>query len=336
MGGSQPSGSGRARSGSQLSRVREQEQSGSNTDVGGHRGHQEVEERHNGWFRHRTESPSSRPSFSSSLNQKTPARSYFQHSLQESHGGEMSVPFLAISYLQHTAPVDITRNSSQGVREDTAELASLALSDIASNRSEHSPGRHHTPSASRRKSDSHLGSRSEQDELTHQDSNDSSRPDVIEEVSEPSSPHSSHSSRNSRCQSALTELIKNSPPTEEEGHDTDEDDEFTTAGIHPVTVQEGIISQPSERTPLLGKRTAYGSIKDIESQKTFAETQLSKQSMVLQQVKDRLANVVKVASTPKMWNREDVWEYGIRQPASLIPPVILGLLLNILDALSYG
>ena len=71
---------------SQLARIREQEAMPSSADVGDHEGTEETEERVNGFFRHRSESSPSRMSFSSSLNQKTPARSYFQHSFQDSHG----------------------------------------------------------------------------------------------------------------------------------------------------------------------------------------------------------------------------------------------------------
>lgn len=289
----------------------------SSVDVSDHEGAQENEDRANGFFRQRTDSSPSRLSFSSSLNQKTPARSYFQHSFQDSH-----------------APVNIARNASQGVREDTAELASWALSDIASNRSEHSPSRHHTSSIAQHHS--FLSSQLDQDDLSRHESNTSARPEAIQEVSEPTSPQSSRSSQKSQCQSALTELMRNSPPSEEDSQGTDEDESPTTAGVQPVTVREGIISQPSERTTLLGERTAYGSIKDLEGQQ-LARPELSHQiRAVWQRSKKQAARIVRIASNPKSWDRQEILEYGIRQPASFVPPVILGLLLNILDALSYG
>lgn len=75
MPGSQSSSSGRNRNRS-LARTMP-----SAADNGG-----TEEDRANGFLRHRSESSSSRMSFSSSLNQKTPARSYFQHSFQDSNG----------------------------------------------------------------------------------------------------------------------------------------------------------------------------------------------------------------------------------------------------------
>ena len=226
-----------------------------------------------------------------------------------------------------TAPLNITRNASQGVREETAELASWALSDIASSG-------HHTSSTTQHHS--HLSSQMDQDDLSRHESITSSRPQAIQEVSEPTSPQSSHSSKKSQCQSALTELIRKSPRTEEESHGMDEDHPPTPAGVHPVTVREGIISQPSERTMLLGRKTAYGSIKDLEGQQVARSEPTNRIKAVLHRSKEQTARIIRVASNPKSWDRRKMLEYGVRQPASFVPPVILGLLLNVLDALSYG
>ena len=56
----------------------------SSADGSDHGGTDEYEDRASGFFRQRNEFSSSRMSFSSSMNQKTPARSYFQHSFQDS------------------------------------------------------------------------------------------------------------------------------------------------------------------------------------------------------------------------------------------------------------
>lgn len=231
-------------------------------------------------------------------------------------------------------PINITRDASQGVREDTAELASWALSDIASNRSEHSPSRYHPSSTAQHHS--YLSSQLDQVDSTRHESNSSPHPEAIQEVSEPTSPGSSPSSQQSECQSALTEMIRNSPPTEEDSHGTDEDEPPAVAGVHAVTVREGIISQPSEQTTLLDKRTAYGSIKDLEGQQVARPEPRNIVRVAMQQSKSQTARIVRVASNPKSWNRQEILKYGFYRPASLVPCVILGLLLNILDALSYG
>lgn len=68
-------------------------------DVSDHEGTEGAEDRANGFFRQRNESSPSRMSFSASLNQKTPARSYFQHSFQDSNGEiQLAQPLRSITY----------------------------------------------------------------------------------------------------------------------------------------------------------------------------------------------------------------------------------------------
>jgi SulP family sulfate permease len=54
------------------------------------------------------------------------------------------------------------------------------------------------------------------------------------------------------------------------------------------------------------------------------------------EVKDRVANTVVVAVDPRRWDRKLIWQNAVLTPASCLPSVAVGLLLNILDALSYG
>ena len=234
--------------------------------------------------------------------------------------------------------MDIAQHTSQGVREDTAELASIALSEIVSSRSGQSPVQHEGGSSGQ----SETGNLAF-DRLSYRTSNESSRPDVIREVSEPSSVHSRPSSRPGR--SALTALIRNSPPSDTAETDSEEDS-LDGAGIHPVTVQEGIISQPHEETTLLLKRavssttrvTPYGTVGDLEGQKplsTMSKTAV-KLKDTLRKWKARFERPIRTVGNPKSWDLHTVWVQVIRKPASYIPSVILGLLLNILDALSYG
>jgi len=242
------------------------------------------------------------------------------------------------------APADITQDASEGVREDTAELASWALSDVASIRSGHSPARHQTSSASSNQrpsqSDTNLAERTEQDDFSRHESTDSSRPGVIEEVSEPTSPDSFDSSRISHGTSALTEMVRNSLPTEEGSTETREDDMLDKSGVQPVIVHEGIISQPDEQTTLLLRKVAYnnqyGSVQDLEGQAAVSKGRISQVRRRLHCLGEHGGHLIQRMTNPKSWNRKAILEYGLRRPANYVPPVILGLLLNILDALSYG
>lgn len=56
----------------------------------------------------------------------------------------------------------------------------------------------------------------------------------------------------------------------------------------------------------------------------------------LVETKDRVKEVVPVVVNPKRWNRYAMWESIVVAPMACLPAVVVGLLLNILDALSYG
>lgn len=43
-----------------------------------------------------------------------------------------------------------------------------------------------------------------------------------------------------------------------------------------------------------------------------------------------------VVMNPKTWDKKAIWDKAIISPLHCLPAVIVGLLLNILDALSYG
>ena len=334
--GAQPGGSGRARSGSRTTWGQRRGSMQRRWDAEDNYGGQEIQESVTESLRHRNGLSPSRLSFGSTFNHKTPARSYFQHSLQDSHHSRLDHSSAEKTLcLPAIVPVDITSGASQGVREDTAELASLALSDITSNRSEHSPGRNHAYPASLRNNESHFDSDFDRENPSYRISHESLRPGVIEEVSEPASPMSSLSDQIKR-QSTLAELIRRYPSTEASSRDTEDEEALASVGVRPVTIREGIISQPSERTPLLQKQTAYGSIKDLESQKRVGGIESSRRNPIIRQTVDHYMGVGRVVLNPKSWNRQDMWKYAIHQPISLIPSVILGLLLNVLDALSYG
>lgn len=103
----------------------------------------------------------------------------------------------------------------------------------------------------------------------------------------------------------------------------------------PPTVPEEP-ERDTERTSLLSKpRTKstqnYGT-SDVENQRAT----LRRSPSALAKGYSTVAHCSRALSNPKSWNRRAIWEEAVVYPASLIPAVLLGLLLNILDALSYG
>ncbi|KAI4287656.1 MAG: hypothetical protein L6R35_003082 [Caloplaca aegaea] len=319
---------GRPRSGSRLSQLLRQDQASSRVEPGDMDEVQTGSPAPHGTLRSRLDNSPSRSSIPASLSQqKTPARSYFHRSTHSSHG-----------------TVDISQDNSQEVREETAELASWALSDTASLSSAHSSARHlfspTTLSGDHARID---------DTLDRNLFQSLPRPDAILEVSEPASPGSMHSSRKSPGVSALSEMFKAKSQTDMDSssvEDGDGDDhKVNDSGVKPVTVHEGIISQPTERTALLSKKQAYrpnevhtnGSAHDLEGQKQKSGTRVHERwGGSFASIGRRLRFATTMVFRPKTWSSKAVWKQALLEPASLIPPVILGLLLNILDALSYG
>lgn len=240
-------------------------------------------------------------------------------------------------------PIDIVSDSSQDVREDTAELASWALSDKPSFDNAYSPTRHSLSPIALCDDAARPNGRIP---LDHGQAEDSSRPDVIPELSEPVSPSSMPSSRKSPGMSALSEMFKSTPSTDEgDPCANDEDESIGSSRLGVVTVQEGIISQPTEQTALLLREQAHRSnvktrqsyIGDLENQKSNQSTTTERRfkKVVVATAGYSKSAFMKIIH-PKSWKTKTVWDEALLKPAGYIPSVILGLLLNILDALSYG
>ena len=109
-------------------------------------------------------------------------------------------------------------------------------------------------------------------------------------------------------------------------------------------IERRVISRPGEHTPLFDGRgipsakgtTAYNSIEDLEGQEEGLKSKATGIRGAIVRRKEQGHRVLSWIFNPKSWNPWAIWSYGVRQPAGYVPAVILGLLLNILDALSYG
>ena len=171
---------------------------------------------------------------------------------------------------------------------------------------------------------------------------DSTYPEVIREVSEPTSPESHPSSCYSANTSMLTEMIRNSSFAMEGGDREEAIVGYTDASYQPVNVRPGIISQqPHEGTALLrrissSKTPANNLFRDIESLERMYSSRFQKLWQVVAWSKDQSRTMTRTLVSPKTWDKRIIWQNTIVKPAGYIPAIILGLLLNILDALSYG
>lgn len=133
-------------------------------------------------------------------------------------------------------------------------------------------------------------------------------------------------------------MMRNSPPN---GDDSRENGASADTGPGAPALANGgeSESQDNEQTSLIPKRSrsknrySYGTLGDVESQRTHDQMATRNVFSVacckLQKARNVLLN-------PKSWDRRAIWRQGVVRPVSLLPAVFLGLLLNVLDALSYG
>lgn len=228
--------------------------------------------------------------------------------------------------------------ASQGVREQTQELASWALGDSNSLRSG-SPNPFHNASAS----DSDFESRPRRySDSSHGDgrrSMDSARPDMIKEVSEPQSPEDTGDTTEAQP-SALSNLIRHGSPSNGKdskllGYGTNSRysdwDQYSTPSI---IVDDGDDDAVTERTTLLPTERFSGRPISGASKRPAGYGQKMEMQFKNHWAKLKYASrdVVKTLSHPRQWDLRQVSSVTIGGVAA----VFLGLLLNILDALSYG
>ncbi|KAI9677268.1 MAG: hypothetical protein M1829_002610 [Trizodia sp. TS-e1964] len=278
---------------------------------------------------------------SSSYSQHYPARSFFHRSYRASVG-----------------PFDNPQHSSQDVREQTAGLASFALCDASSSIHSTSPRQH----------SSILSEPSTNRPLGYEDSTPRAidaivLPSPIREVPEPVSPEdgllSDGKSSKSAGTSVLTGLLRSSPPTQPELAPNlpstsgtslldDRDDEYNYDNIRdhrPSQYSNSFATEaggeePTEHSKLLPKMlvrhpTADGN-DDLEGQRPRRRRTWSKIRQAATWPREHGIAAARIAFNPKCWDRKALWKQGVVQPVGYIPSVVLGLLLNILDALSYG
>ena len=192
--------------------------------------------------------------------------------------------------------------SSQDLREQTAEIASLAYSD----NTDHSPTR----------------SESGQE-----------YPAVIEEVSEPVTPDDSEHERTPTITPVQT-LRLPGPLVDQKSSVA------TSSSIRGDSWRDPFEDRKStssdERTSLLkhaANQPQYDAVDDVELQ---VPSSRKAAGLWYHQVRVKSRSAYKTLTHPKTWSAKAITDEVVLRPARLLPAVFLGLLLNILDALSYG
>lgn len=167
--------------------------------------------------------------------------------------------------------------------------------------------------------------------------------------------------------SMLTTMLKRSPPdprfskqlkedqVQEDGISVDdgEDDVQSLTGVstvepRPLLTHYDTGGETSETSPLLttrsrGTPSSYGLSNgngggyDVEGLKVPGRRNWpGRVAASMRDKTGRIASVFSTASNLRHWNRHALWKSVVVAPVACLPAVVVGLLLNILDALSYG
>ncbi len=152
------------------------------------------------------------------------------------------------------------------------------------------------------------------------------------------------------------------PPREGQGHEdlvsaeeSGTEDEamlskVPTAEPRPLLAHTETAEEVSETSPLLAARSrdsqgrghgiysqGNGHGIDIEGQKPPGRTRwFGGTRDSLRNVGSHVASTITTIGNPKRWDGRVLWQSAVVAPVACLPAVVVGLLLNILDALSYG
>lgn len=238
--------------------------------------------------------------------------------------------FVPGSVRDHLSPVD-SASFARSVREDTAELASYVLSDKKDRLSTSFLHR--------------ISSTSSHQSLDQHESPDSQMPEAgtIDEVSEPPSPELRIEDESESGPSALANMLRRSPPQSPSEPNVGSDvisynGQPSSTSLSQSSPSNGV----SENTPLLGALSrrpdspdSATEVDDIESQKPKMGHWNSSSGIFAGGIQGTIRSIRGIAS-PKTWDKKVIFQSVVMDPIHCLPAVVVGLLLNILDALSYG
>jgi len=203
--------------------------------------------------------------------------------------------------------------SSAGVREQTAELSSSLLNGVNPYRLSAEIHRASDTSPSRLS----LNSVNDHLEARRESLKETNRPDIILERSEPASPD------------ALTahDIFITDASDKLKHNDVDEDVFEDTPLLHTSSA-----NQATSKIRLLEDQ----SDDDVENQDYAQFMARGSNNHKHKTWRHSVENAKRTLFDAKTWSLENMTQTFVYRPASMLPAVFLGLLLNLLDALSYG
>ncbi|KAL1861493.1 hypothetical protein Daus18300_008888 [Diaporthe australafricana] len=267
--------------------------------------------------------------------------------------------FISGSARDSPAPID-SAQYARSVREDSAELASYFLSDKNARSSPNFLTRQRSQSSQQRPENLLVGEDDEDDSTVG-----GTADTIIEEPEPPSPDEDLEDPHEDDGPSMITNMLRRSPPESykdafmpEDVQPSQHDQSAPLSPSHdgrPSTArrndskfwapgQDIVPEDDSENTPLLRNRSHASSYLqngngsaagvDIESQKP-----LEPRSWLAERAgraKTSLQGLTKAARDPRCWDGKALLHTLVVDPVKTLPAVVVGLILNILDALSYG
>lgn len=303
---------------------------------------------------------SSVSNLASSFGNRGPARSFVTQSPFANHGtsdecNSTTCSRCVTKSLLANPGTEAAQYSSSGVRQETAQLAAFAVADPDDIR-DSTPTRRRTASVPNHNG-MNYGRKNPQDEesnLADLRSGTHIKPPAIQEVSEPASPEntlpSSPTSRHVKPKrsniSEITKLFRtNSHSEHEPSKPSSSKGGDSIASDIPELVIDDADEPANENTPLLLKgtddqaihKTGWNGPGDLEGQPVRKRKgKIKEMQEFFGTVQHKGQSALYTISHPKSWDAKVIFEKGIKEPVGLLPCVFLGVLLNVLDALSYG
>ena len=169
---------------------------------------------------------------------------------------------------------------------------------------------------------------------------------TIEERSEPVSP--SGSDEGAPRASELTAALRKQPPRDRKANAIGSSNGLRTRHDSPSPIPSVVITSEeepdmTETTPLLPRerlpsyrKPKYDAEANTEEESPLDASKRKRSDGVYSSLMSAGSRVHRVVLNPKTWNMRSLTHNVVVRPASMLPSVFLGLLLNLLDALSYG
>lgn len=282
------------------------------------------------------------------------------HSLLPSQNKPSMAAYMILT--QTSAPID-SAQYARSVREDTAELASYLLSDNNSRLSPNLLSRARSHSL-QQNPESLLGGDDDDDEDDDSTIHAGRSSSTILEQSEPPSPLGDEEAQGDDGPSMLATLLRRSPPESYQDHhirdhrlpsqqdrtmaDTPSQGRQRTGrhGKNQAWVPDGQIAteEQTEITPLLRPvsqtssdlQTENDNVSDVDLESQKPQYSRNWLAQRLSRAKTGLRGFSQTARDPRGWNGKALLHTFVVDPVKTLPAVLVGLILNMLDALSYG